>query len=141
VAALVKSRYPNDSGILLKRRILEGVEVKDSLRDVNGELTVITGGRLSALGALNAKPNIIPPTLTEFTYKAKSEKLIVYGSGMQQGVQVIVGKAAYSTKPRSDDGSAFLARVPKDALPAGTPVEIKVRNPDGGESQIIILTR
>lgn len=141
VAALVKTRYPNDSGILLKRRILEGVEVKDSLRDVNGALTVITGGRLSALGALNVKPNIIPPTLTEFTYKAKNEKFIVYGSGMQQGVQVIVGKTAYSTKPRSEDGSAFLARVPKDALPTGTPVEIKVRNPDGGESQIIILTR
>ena len=141
VAALVKSRYPNDSGILLKRRIVEGVEVKDSLRDVNGELTVITGGRLSALGALNANPNIIPPTLRELTYKAKNEKFIVYGSGMQQGVQVIVGKTPYATKPRSDDGTAFLARVPKDALPAGIPVEIKVRNPDGAESQIIILTR
>ena len=141
VAALVKSRYPNDSGILLKRRILEGVEVKDSLRDVNGELTVITGGRLSALGALNVKLNITPPTLTEFTYKAKNEKFIVYGSAMQQGVQVIVDKIAYTTKPHSDDGTAFLARVPKTAIPAGRPVEVKVRNPDGGESQIIILTR
>lgn len=141
VAALVKSRYPNDSGILLKRRILEGVEIKDSLRTFNGELTVITGGRLSALGALNVQVHITPPTLTEFTYKAKNEKFIVYGSGMQQGVQVIVGKIAFTTKPRSDDGSAFLARVPKDALPAGTPVEIKLRNPDGGESQVIILTR
>lgn len=136
VAALVKSRYPNDSSILLKRRILEGVEVTENLRDY-----VITSGRLSALGALNAVLNITPPTLTEFTYKAKNEKFIVYGSGMQQGLQVIVGKIAYSTKPRSDDGTAFLARVPKAAIPPGTPVEVKVRNPDGGESQVIILTR
>jgi subtilisin family serine protease len=141
VAALLKSKYPNDSGILLKRRILEGVEVKDSLRSFEGELTVITGGRLNALGALNVQVNITPPTLTEFTYKAKNEKFIVYGSGMQQGVRVIVGKSSYTTKPRSDDGTAFLARVPKTAIPAGIPVEVKVRNPDGGESQVIILTR
>ena len=141
VAALLKSRYPNDTGVLLKRRILEGVEVRDSLRSFYGDQTVITGGRLSAIGALQAQVNITPPTLREFTYKAKNEKFIVYGSGMQQGVKVIVGRTAYSTKPRSDDGTAFLARVPKAAVPAGTPVEIKVRNPDGGESQVIMLTR
>src|SRR4029453_9704891 len=98
-------------------------------------------GRLSAVGALTTQLNIIPPTLTEFTYKAKNEKFIVYGSGMQQGVQVIVGKVGYSTKPRSEDGTSFLARVPKTPIPVGTPVEIKVRNPDGGESQVIMLTR
>jgi subtilisin family serine protease len=141
VAALVKSRYPNDSAILLKRRILDGVEVKDSLRSFYGDLTVKTGGRLSALGALNVQLNIIPPTLTEFTYKAKSEKFIVYGTGMQQGVQVIVGTTAFSTKPRSEDGTAFLAKVPKSAIPSGTPVEVKVRNPDGGVSQILFITR
>lgn len=136
VAALVKSMHPNDSGVLLKRRILQGVEI-------NGNLTefVITSGRLSALGALTSDLNITPPTLTEFTYKAKNEKFIVFGSNMQKGVEVIVGRTGYSTKPRSDDGTAFLARVPKTAVPAGTSVEVKVRNPDGGESQSLILTR
>src|SRR4030095_9385118 len=38
-AALVKSRFPNDSGILLKRRILQGVEARDSLRDFYGDQT------------------------------------------------------------------------------------------------------
>ncbi|MEK6324581.1 MAG: S8 family serine peptidase [Acidobacteriota bacterium] len=136
VAALVKSKYPGDTGILLKRRLVEGVEVTEKLRDY-----VITSGRLSALGALSVKLNINPPTLTEISYKAKKEKFIVYGSGMQQGLTVLVGKTAYTTKPLSDDGTAFLARVPKTAIPSGTPVEIKVRNPDGGESQVITLTR
>lgn len=136
VAALVKSKYPSDSAVLLKRRILEGVEVTDNLRAY-----VITSGRLSALGALNVEVKITPPILTEFTYKAKNEKFIVYGSGMQQGLTVVVGKTGYPAKPRSDDGTAFLARVPKTAFPPGIPVEIKLRNTDGGESQTLTLTR
>jgi subtilisin family serine protease len=136
VAALLKSRYPADNAVILKRRILEGVEVNENLRDF-----VITGGRLSALGALNVQVNITPPTLTEVTYKAKTEKFIAYGSGIQDGATVIVGKTGYPAKPHSDDGSSCLARVPKTTFPAGLPVAIKVRNPDGGESQVITLTR
>jgi subtilisin family serine protease len=136
VAALLKSRYPADTAIILKRRILEGVEVNENLRDF-----VITSGRLNALGALNVQINITPPTLTEITYKAKNEKFIAYGSGIQDGATVVIGKTAYPAKPHSDDGSSCLARVPKTALPAGVPVTIKVRNPDGGESQVITLTR
>lgn len=136
VAGLVKSKYPSDSAVLLRRRILEGVEVTDNLRAY-----VITSGRLSAMGALDVDVKITPPILTEFTYKAKNEKFIVYGSGMQQGLTVVVGKTGYPAKPRSDDGTAFLARVPKAAFPPGIPVEIKVRNTDGGESQTLTLTR
>jgi subtilisin family serine protease len=136
VAALLKSKYPNDSAILLKRRILEGVEVRSALSPY-----VITSGRLSAIGALDAVVNITPPKLDNLTYKAKNGKLFVYGSSIQQGVKIIVGNSAFSAKPRSDDGTAWLAIVPRTAFPAGTPVGIKLRNPDGGESQALSITR
>jgi subtilisin family serine protease len=142
VAALAKSKYPADSGIMLKRRILEGVEVKDSLRSYDGNLTVITGGRLSAIGALTTQLNITPPTLQEINYKAKKQKLSVYGFGIQDGVTVLVGTAAFPGRPQSNDGTAFVAKgVPVTAFPPGTPVQIKLRNPDGGESLAITLTR
>lgn len=136
VAALVKSKYPNDNGIVLKRRILAGADVRENLGNY-----VIGGRRLNAVGALTVQVTVSTPSLTEFTYKAKNGKLIVYGSGMQTGVTVVVGKTGYRSKPRSDDGTAFLVVVPKEAFPPGTPVPIKVRNPDGGESQAITLTR
>jgi subtilisin family serine protease len=136
VAALLKSKYPNDSAVLLKRRILEGVEVRTALSPY-----VITSGRLSAIGALDAVVNITPPKLDNLTYKAKNGKLLVYGSSIQQGVKIIVGNSAFSAKPRSDDGTAWLAIVPRTAFPAGTPVGIKLRNPDGGESQALTITR
>jgi hypothetical protein len=122
--------------VLLKRRILQGVEVRSALGAY-----VITSGRLSAVGALNAQVSVTPPELDNLTYKAKNGKLLVYGSGMQQGVKVVVGNSAYSAKPRSDDGTAFLAIVPKTAFPSGTPVGIKLRNPDGGQSQALTITR
>jgi subtilisin family serine protease len=136
VAGLVKSRYPDDSAIIMKRRIMAGVQVNDGLRDF-----VISGGRLSAIGALQAQVKIAPPTLQEISYKAKTEKFIVYGSGMQQGLTVVVANKGYPAKPRSDDGTVFLARVPSSAVPSGTPVPVKLRNPDGGESKVIMLTR
>jgi subtilisin family serine protease len=136
VAALAKSKYPNDNAILLKRRILGGVEVTDNLSSY-----VIGGGRLSAIGALTSQVNVTPPTLQEVNYKAKKEKLFVSGFGMQDGVKVLVGKAAYPSKPQSDDGTACLARVPVTAFPPGATVQIKLRNPDGGESLAITLTR
>jgi subtilisin family serine protease len=136
VAALAKSKYPNDSAVLLKRRIIGGVEVMDNLRSY-----VIGGGRLSAIGALTSQVNVTPPALQEVNYKAKKQKLFVYGFGMQDGVNVLVGKAAYPSKPQSDDGTACMARVPAAAFPPGAPVQIKLRNPDGGESLAITLTR
>lgn len=136
VAALVKSKYPGDSGVVLKRRILAGVEVKDNLHDF-----VITSGRLSAIGALTAQVSVSTPAVTDVVYKAKSGKLLVYGSGMEAGLVIVVGNTAYRGKPRSDDGTAFLALVPREAFPSGTAVPIKVRNPDGGQSAAISLTR
>jgi thermitase len=136
VAALVKTRYPNDSAILLKRRILEGVEVNDNLRNY-----VLGGGRLSAKGALTHELNITPPTLQDVIYKSKKSKLFVYGFGMQGGLDIVVGKAAYRGKPRSDDGTVFMAKVPVTSFPPGVPIPVKLRNPDGAESLAITVTR
>jgi subtilisin family serine protease len=137
VAALAKSTHPGDNAILLKRRILGGVEVVDDLSSY-----VIAGGRLSAIGALTTQVNITPPVLQEVSYKAKKQKLFVFGFGMQDGVSIVVGKAAYPARSQSDDGTAFMAKgVPVSAFPPGAPVQIKLRNPDGGESQAITLTR
>jgi subtilisin family serine protease len=135
VAALVKSKYPNDNALMIKQRLMKGVEVTPNLRDY-----VLTSGRLSALGALTARVeiNITPPVLTEFNYKGGSEKLFVYGTGIQKGVRVIVGTTGYSTKRKGD---GYLARVPKSAFPGGIAVPIKLRNPDGGVSQPLTLTR
>jgi subtilisin family serine protease len=142
VAALVKSTHPGDSAVLLKRRILEGVEVKTSLRTWDGQQTVVRDGRLSAIGALTSQVNIIPPTLQEVAYKTKKQKLFVYGLGMQAGVTIVIGNAAYPGRPQSDDGTVFLAKgVPITLFPPGEPVQIKLRNPDGGESRVITLTR
>jgi subtilisin family serine protease len=134
VAALVKSMYPNDSAFIIKQRILSGVDVSENLRPY-----VINGGRLNAAGALTAKVTIDPPVLDEVRYKSK--KLTVFGSRMKLGVVVIVGKTSYQTTPKSEDGTSFLAKVPKSQVPAGTPVPIKVRNPDGAESRVITFTR
>jgi len=136
VAALTKSQHPGDNAILLSRRIREGVEVTSTLRDY-----VIGGGRLSAIGAVTREVSITPPTLQEVSYKAKKQKLFLFGTGMQQGVVVLVGKVSYPGKPQSDDGTAILAKVPTSEFPPGSPVSIKLRNPDGGESRAITFTR
>ncbi|HVG19669.1 MAG TPA: S8 family peptidase, partial [Blastocatellia bacterium] len=135
VAALLKSTYPNDNAIMMKQRLMKGVEVRSNLRDY-----VSTGGRLSAVGALTAQVqvNITPPVLTRIKYKAGSEKLSVFGTDIQRGARVIVGTTGYSAKPK---GEGLLARVPKSAFPAGIAVQIKLRNPDGGVSQPLTLTR
>lgn len=134
VAALVKSKFPGDSAILLKRRILEGVEVNENLRPY-----VITAGRLNAAGALASQLRITAPVLTEVRLKGK--KLTVVGSGMKEGLIVLVGRTIYPADPKSDDGTVFLTRVPKSVFPAGTPVPIKLRNTDGGESEVLTFTR
>lgn len=139
VAALVKARHPSDSPVMIKQRIMNGADVKDSLRDFQGNLTVINSGRLNALGALMAQVNIVTPTLSDVSYNKK--KLTVTGSGMQQGMTIVVGSNLYPANAKSSDGTIFQARVPKSDLPAGTPVRIKLRNPDGGESRVITFTR
>ena len=136
VAALVKSKFPELSAALIKRRIVEGVEVGFQLRDY-----VISSGRLNALGALTVSINTVPPALDRVKYKQGSGKLFLYGTGIQQDVIVVVGGKSYSTKPKSEDLTAMLARVPVSEFPEGIPVPIKLINPDGGESKALFFTR
>jgi hypothetical protein len=114
---------------------MKGVEVSASLSSY-----VSTSGRLSALGALTAQveSNTNPPVLARIKYKGGSGKLSLYGNGYQTGVRAIVGLTGYSVKKKGDH---LLALVPKSAFPPGVAVTVKLRNPDGGLSQPITLTR
>ena len=97
---------------------------------------------MSAIGALTTQVNLSLPTLNEVNYKAKKQRLFVYGSGIQSGVKLVVGNVTYPGKPQSDDGTAYMAKgVPVTAFPPGTPVQVRLRNPDGGESLPITITR
>lgn len=138
VAALVKSRYPDDDALHLKRRIIEGADARDTLRPY-----VAGGARLNAFGALAAQVQITitPPELTKVQVKGSGKKLFLYGTGIKPGARAIVDATAYSVKPENDKGSKFLARVPKNAFPRGVPVSVKLRNPDGGISQVFTVTR
>jgi len=133
VAALVKSKYPNDSAVLIRRRILESVDVGAQLGPY-----VSTSGRLNAVRALNIQIAVSSPLFTKFKYKAGSGKLFVFGDGLQGGVVVLVGDKSYTTKVKADK---LLANVPSSVFPPGTPVQIRLRNPDGGTSQPLTLTR
>jgi subtilisin family serine protease len=136
VAALVKSHYPDDYVTIIKRRILEGVDVRESLRRF-----VRTSGRLNAYRALTVEVTITPPELTRLKYKAGSGKLFLYGERIQQGATALVGTQRFKAKFKGGDQSRVLARVPGDVLPAGSSVQIRLLNPDGGLSQTLTFTR
>ena len=136
VAALVKSQYPDDYVTVIKRRILEGVDVRASLQPY-----VITGGRLNAYNALTVPINLTPPTLTNLKYKPGSGKLFLYGEQIQRGAFAIVGQSKFKAKFKGGDLSRVVSSVPASALPVGTPVLIRILNPDGGSSQPLTFTR
>lgn len=136
VAALIKSFYPDAHASVIRRRILESVEHRDALAQ-----WVRTGGRLNAQGALAIELEITPPVLTKVKYKKQNSKLIIDGQNIQYGVQISVGGVLYAAKPVTSNFSRLEAIVPKTALPARTPVEIFIRNADGGESQRTTMTR
>ncbi|MFL6214589.1 MAG: S8 family serine peptidase [Blastocatellia bacterium] len=138
VAALVKAKYPNDNAFMLKARILKSVDVLSQLAPY-----VSTSGRVNALAALNVQVqlNITPPVLNKVKFKAGKGKLTVTGASFQKGVRVIVGNKGYSPVSQEDDNTAAVVKVPKTTFPAGVAVPIKLRNPDGGESQTILLTQ
>ncbi|HJQ27148.1 MAG TPA: S8 family serine peptidase [Blastocatellia bacterium] len=138
VAALVKAQHPDDNALLLKARILKGVDVLSQLAPF-----VSTSGRVNALGALNAQVTITitPPVLTKVKFKEGKGKLILFGANVQKGVRAIIGGKGYTANPQTDDNSQLLVKVPKTTFPAGVAVPIKLHNPDGGESQTITFTR
>jgi subtilisin family serine protease len=136
VAALIHSRFPDVHYSVVRRRIIESVERRQTL-----DRYVITGGRLNALGALTIELQITPPALTKLKYKSKGKKLLIDGLKMQRDASVIVGGVAYSTTPAADDLLRMEAKIPKSAFPSGVAVEVYLRNPDGGESQRLAYRR
>jgi subtilisin family serine protease len=139
VAALVKSKYPNDNAMYLKQRITNGADMLDGLRPY-----VLSGGRLNAFGALTAQVEeiiITPPVFTKAKVKGGGAKLNLFGTGIQAGARVVIGTTSYAASPKSDDRTKLLAKVPKNTFPRGVSVSVKLRNPDGGTSQAITITR
>ena len=138
VAALVKSRYPNDDAIHLKARILKGVDVLSSLAPY-----VSSSGRINALGALLAdvQITITPPTVSKLKFKVAKGKLVFNGTGIQNGARAIINGQGYTVTPQVADNSQVVVKLPKTALQPGVPVPVKLRNPDGGESQTFTITK
>jgi subtilisin family serine protease len=138
VAALVKAKYPNDDAIRLKARILKGVDRLSQLAPF-----VSSSGRVNALGALTAEVDlhITPPSLNKVKFKEGKGKLTLFGADIQNGVRILVGGKGYTPISQADDNSQVITKVPKNTFPPGLGVPIKLRNPDGGESQTITLTR
>ena len=135
VAALIKSRYPDENVTTIKRRLLESVETRPQLRDY-----VRTGGRLNALGALTITLPITPPVLTRLKIKA-SGKTLIFGDNMQDQAVLVIGTATYPARYKNEDFSRLVTHLPVETLPVGTPFQVRLRNPDGGESQPLTLTR
>jgi subtilisin family serine protease len=133
VAALVKTRYPDDNLFLLRRRIIESVDERDSLRDY-----VATSGRLNAASALSVELTTSHPSLNKVKYKIGAEKMILFGEGIAEAAYVIVGNGSYATRVK---GEQIIATVPATRLPIGTPVPIRILNPDGGVSPPRVFTR
>ncbi|HET9529127.1 MAG TPA: S8 family serine peptidase [Blastocatellia bacterium] len=136
VAALVKSKYPSDHAVAIKRRILEGVDKLDRLQPF-----IITGGRLNATGAITVEPNFSRPVLSQVKYKNGNGKMTITGTGFVKGAVIAVGRSLYKAKVKGQNQEKVVATVPASALPQGTPVEIRVINPDGGSSPPFTLTR
>jgi subtilisin family serine protease len=138
VAALVKSKYPDDNALYLKRRITDGADKREDLLPY-----VASGARLNALGALTVQVQITitPPVFTKAKVKGGGAKLNLFGTGIQPGARVVIGDKFYSAKPKNEGLTQLLAKVPKSTFPRGVSVPVKLRNPDGGTSETIIITR
>jgi subtilisin family serine protease len=133
VAALIKSKYPEANALLIKRRIVESVDVRNDLK-----LYVRTGGRLNALNALNIDLPVIAPRLTKLKFKP-SGKIFIIGQNMQLGATLVFGsKAMVINKGTAEQ---LVTNIPLSDLPPGVPTQVKLRNPDGGESQTLTVTR
>jgi subtilisin family serine protease len=136
VAALVKSQYPEATAPVLRRRILESVDVLPGLQGY-----VYTGGRLNAYKALTINLQVTPPILKSIKYKAGAQTLVLSGELFQQGAHAVVGGVAYLAKATGTNSSPVAAKVPATAFPPGVSVPVFLRNPDGGVSATMNLQR
>ncbi|MBI3649747.1 MAG: S8 family serine peptidase [Acidobacteria bacterium] len=133
VAALVKSQFPDANFITLKRRIVESVDVKDTLRNF-----VRTSGRLNAYNALTISLQTIPPVLRKLKFKA-SGKTLILGASLQVGATLFIGsKGIVVTRGTSEQ---LITNLSTSDFPVGVPTQVRLRNPDGGESQTLTITR
>lgn len=133
VAALIKSKYPNANAVIMKRRIVESVDVRNELKPY-----VRTGGRLNALNALTIELQIIAPVLTKLKFKP-SGKIFIIGQKMQVGSTLVFGSKAITVTKGTDE--QLVTNIPVADFPPGVPTQVKLRNPDGGESQTLTVTR
>jgi subtilisin family serine protease len=133
VAALIKSKYPNANALIMKRRIVESVDVRNELKPY-----VRTGGRLNAFNALNIELQITAPVLTKLKFKTTG-KIFIVGQNLQVGATLIFGnKTIAVTKGTAEQ---LVTNIPVTDFPPGVPTQVKLRNPDGGESQTLTVTR
>ena len=133
VAALIKSRFPDANAIMMKRRIVESVDVREALKDF-----VRTSGRLNAVNALTIELQIVPPVLTKLKFKP-SGKIFIIGQNMQIGATLVFGsKTIVVAKGTAEQ---LVTNIPVTDFPIGVPTQVKLRNPDGGESQTLTVTR
>lgn len=133
VAALIKSKYPEANAVIMKRRLIESVDVRNALKSF-----VRTGGRLNAENALLIELQIVPPVLTKLKFKA-SGKTFIIGQNMQVGATLVFGsKTVVVTKGTAEQ---LVTNIPVTDFPIGVAVQVKLRNPDGGESQTLTVTR
>jgi subtilisin family serine protease len=133
VAALIKSQYPDANYITIKRRILESVEVREALRTY-----VRTSGRLNAYGALTISLQTIPPVLRKLKFKP-SGKIFLIGEKLQIGATLFFGNKSILVTKGTDE--QLVTNISTSDFPAGVPTQVRLRNPDGGESQTLTVTR
>jgi subtilisin family serine protease len=133
VAALIKSQYPDANYIMIKRRIVESVDVNEALRNY-----VRTSGRLNAYRALTITLQTIPPVLRKLKFKS-SGKIFIIGEKLQIGATLFFGGKSILVTKGTDE--QLVTNIPTTDFPAGVPTQVRLRNPDGGESQILTITR
>jgi subtilisin family serine protease len=127
VAALIKSKFPEANSTVMKRRIVESVDTKEALREF-----VRTGGRLNAYNALTIDLKVTPPVLTKLKFKP-SGKIFIIGQNMQVGATLVFGgKTIVVAKGTAEQ---LVTNIPVTDFPPGVPTQVKLKNPDGGESQ------
>jgi hypothetical protein len=121
--------------VILKRRLLESVDVRDALKPYT-----ITGGRLNAYKALTIELGVITPVLTKLKIKSNG-KTFILGDRRQDGATLMVGSKSYPARFKNGDFTRLVTSVSPADFPPGVAVQTKLRNPDGGESNLLTVTK
>ncbi|MGH9761445.1 MAG: S8 family serine peptidase, partial [Blastocatellia bacterium] len=136
VAALAKSLFPEANAPVLRRRILESADSIPQLTPY-----VSNGNRLNALGAVTIQLQITPPVLKKAKYKVSRQVLVLSGTSIQRGAHAIIGGTVYATVPTPGTIVPLQVSLPASVFPSGVAIPVVLRNPDGGTSQTLTITR